>query len=89
MRELAAMFDPPAEVIADFRVADERHGPAAGRDEIMNLLRRRPSSLDDIAGGLGIHRNEAAKHIEHLLAEGLIEPAPAAGKLYYKAADKG
>lgn len=88
MRELAAMFDPPAEVIADFRVGGERHVPAVGRDEIMNLLRRRPSSLDDIAGGLGIHRNEAAKHIEHLLAKGLIEPAPSAGRLYYKAADE-
>ena len=89
MRELAAMFDPPAEVIVDFRVGGEQHAPGAGRDEVMNLLRRRPSSIDDIAGGLGIHRNEAVKHNEHLRAEGLIEPAPAAGKLYYTAADEG
>ncbi len=89
LRELAAMFDPPAEVIADVRSGGEHHAPPTGRDEIMSLLRRRPSSLDDIAGGLGIHRNEAVKHIEHLLAEGLIEPAPSAGRLYYKAADEG
>ena len=74
-------------MIADFRSGGDSAAPPTGRDEILSLLRRRPSSIDDIAGGLGIHRNEAAKHIDHMLAEGLIEPAPAAGRLYYKAAD--
>ena len=87
MRELAAMFDPPAEVIADFRGgAGEPAAAAAGHKEILNLLRRRPCSVDDIAGGLGMHPNEVIKYTQKLLAEGLIEQVRSGGKLYYKAA---
>lgn len=85
LNELAAMFNPPAEVIADFRGVHRQREFAAGRDSVLELLRRRPCSIDDIADGLGMHRNEAVKYIEELSAEELIEHAPAAGKLYYKA----
>ncbi|MDY6914260.1 MAG: radical SAM protein [Planctomycetota bacterium] len=83
--ELAARFDPPAEVVADFRCDGEQARFAAGREEILNMLRRRPCSLDDIAAGLTMHRNEVIKYIEELTAEKLISQSRVAEKVYYKA----
>jgi len=85
MSELAGMFDPPAEVIADFSGVGEQHEFATSREEILNMLRRRPCCIDDLAGGLGVHRNEAIKHVEELAAEGLLEPVLMGSKPYYRA----
>ena len=85
--ELASMFDPPAEVIADFRGVHERPEFAAGRSDVLELLRRRPCSVDDIATGLGMHRNEVVKYLEELSAEALVHSTPVTDKVYYKATD--
>ena len=82
--ELAAMFDPPAEVIADFRGIHQQSEFAAGREGVLELLRRRPCSIEDIADGLGMHRNEVVKYVEELSAEKMIEYISTADKLYYK-----
>lgn len=85
LTELAMMFNPPAEVIADFRDVHGLADFAASREDILDLLRRRPCSMDDIAGGLGMHRNEVAKYIEHLGAEGLLLQTQTEGQLHYRA----
>ncbi|NMC20050.1 MAG: hypothetical protein GYA33_06470, partial [Thermogutta sp.] len=59
----------------------------ASREEILQLLRRRPCSIDDIVGGLGIHRNEVLKSIEHLSTEGLVKESRVSGKCYYQAVE--
>ena len=85
LQAIAATFDPPAEVIADFH-RPETAGGTAGREEILELLRRRPCSMEDVADGLSIHRAEAIKYLELLLGEGLVETYSTGVKLYYKAA---
>jgi len=87
LTELASIFCPHAEIIADFRGVHQRSEFAASREEILGLLRRRPCSLEDIADGLDLHRNEVLKYIEELNAEGLLEESLTAGKLYYKVAE--
>jgi len=72
MDELAAVFDPPGEVIADVHGVHGRAEFSAGREDILNMLRRRPCSLDEIAEGLGMHRNEAVKFIEDLTSDRLL-----------------
>ncbi|NLF08452.1 MAG: radical SAM protein [Pirellulaceae bacterium] len=86
LEEIAATFSPPAEVIADFRTVAGDEVGRAGREEILQLLQRRPCSIDDIVGGLTLHRNEVLKHVEHLCADGFLEESRVGGKLYYKAA---
>lgn len=81
--EIAADFDPPAEVIAEFRGDDAFRASASGRGEVLDMLRRRPCSVDDIAAGLAIHRNEAVKLVEHLLSEAAIRQQRVGDKLYY------
>ncbi len=85
LAEIAATFTPPAEVIADFAAAPALETGRSDRDDIVQMLLRRPCSIDDIAGSLGMHRVEAIKNIEHLLAESLVEEICADGKSYYRA----
>jgi len=85
LTELARMFNPPAEVIADFRGVHGQAEFTASREDVLNLLRRRPCSMDDIANGLSMHRNEVVKYIEHLSDEGLLLQTQTEGRLYYRA----
>ncbi len=83
MEELAKRFDPPAEVIADYRGVHAQAEFQAGREGVLELLQRRPCSLDDIASGLNMHRNEAIKYVEELNAEGLLEKHSSGGGVFY------
>ncbi|KPK48119.1 MAG: hypothetical protein AMK72_07470 [Planctomycetes bacterium SM23_25] len=86
--ELAALFEPPGEVIAAFHGVDARSDFAATRMIVFEMLQRRPCSIDDIAGGLGMHPNEVVKYVEQLRAARRVEGRWSGGKLYL-AARKG
>jgi wyosine [tRNA(Phe)-imidazoG37] synthetase (radical SAM superfamily) len=88
LNALAYRFDPPAEVIADRR--DVRNEPqySAGLTDILNLLRRRPCSVEDLAVGLGMNQNEVVKYVEVLQTEKLLETAQTFGRCYYRATDR-
>ena len=88
LAEIAAAFDPPAEVIAPFEVRGVGGDWSAGLDDVAALLARRPCTLDDVAAALGMHRNEAVKYLEHLTADGAVEKAPVADRVYYRPADR-
>jgi wyosine [tRNA(Phe)-imidazoG37] synthetase (radical SAM superfamily) len=88
LEELSELFTPRAEVIADFRALHSDAEFSATRDTVLDLLRRRPCTLDDIAGGLGIHRNEAAKYVEDLLGRELIDRVLLKGRTCFRASPK-
>jgi wyosine [tRNA(Phe)-imidazoG37] synthetase (radical SAM superfamily) len=83
MRELAKLFEPRAEVIADFRGVHQEADFSSTIDDIVKMLQRRPCTTTDIADGLGIHRNEVVKYIEELFERGLLEQKRVKGKVYY------
>jgi wyosine [tRNA(Phe)-imidazoG37] synthetase (radical SAM superfamily) len=83
LHAFCARFDPPAEVIADFRGVHQEAAFAAGRQEVFDMLLRRPCSVEDIAGGLDLHRNEVIKHLEELRAQGEVVTRMVAGKQFY------
>ena len=85
MAEIAGRFEPRAEVIADYRGGHARSEFRAGRESVLEMIRRRPCSLEDIADGLNMHRNEAIKYVEELDAEGAIAKRTSDGKLFYSA----
>ena len=74
-----------AEVIADYSGVHKQRDFSARREDVLTLLKRRPCSIEDIAAGLGIHRNEVVKYVEELSSEGKIEARPQNQQLYYKA----
>lgn len=83
MAALADRFTPAAEVIADYRGVHAQSDFRANRDVVLEMVQRRPCSLEDIANGLGMHQNEVIKYIEELAAEGLLEQRTVGDKLFY------
>lgn len=83
LNRFASEFRCPAEVIADFRGVHSQPDFASGREEILDLLRRRPCSVAGIADGLGMHRNEVVKYVEELMAEQRLEKTMAGGEVHY------
>jgi wyosine [tRNA(Phe)-imidazoG37] synthetase (radical SAM superfamily) len=85
LMEFSGMFTPRAEVIAPVTLTVP--GLAASRADVLALVARRPCSQNDIAAGLGIHRNEAVKVVTTLVGDGLVESAMHGGMLFYMAAE--
>ena len=84
LNELAAQLYENAEVIADYKNVHKQQDFSARREDVLTLLKRRPCSIEDIAAGLGLHRNEVVKYVEELSSEGKIESKPQNQELYYR-----
>lgn len=68
LEKLAGLFEPCAEIIADYSGAMRQTEDMPGAARMLELLARRPCSMPEIAGSLGLRLVEAAK-----LAQQLIE----------------
>jgi len=73
--EFCGNFD--VEIIAERRIEV--------RADILPLLERRPLTLDQIAGSLGMHRNEAAKYLRELIEQGEVVETVHRDKRYFGA----
>jgi len=67
MEAIADFMGPQAEVIADYTGVHDRGEFHLTQNDVLDLLKRRPCSLDDISTGLGLHRNEVIKYVQELL----------------------
>jgi wyosine [tRNA(Phe)-imidazoG37] synthetase (radical SAM superfamily) len=65
LETLTALFNPPAEVIAEFS-SDTTPSSKANEETILAMLQRRPCTEKDISDALGLHLNEVAKYIGKL-----------------------
>jgi wyosine [tRNA(Phe)-imidazoG37] synthetase (radical SAM superfamily) len=83
MAKLALRFGPHAEVIADFSKAFEHPDMVAGLRDVLSLLERRPCSIEDIAHGLAMHRDEVIKYMNRLLSQGQIQVIHTKDHTYY------
>jgi len=84
MERFARMLGDRAEVIADFRGVHRESEFAAKREDVLDLLRRRPCTVEDIAAGLGMHANEAIKYVTELVERGAIVDETRDYRTYYK-----
>lgn len=85
LEQIAKKLGPNAEVIADFKGDEQESGFKIKDADIIEMLKRRPCSLEDIAAGLKTPIIEAMKHIEVLIKSGKIEAVRQNEKVYYKA----
>ena len=85
LEAIAKQLYKKAEVIADYSGVHKQPDFYARREDVLTLLKRRPCSIENIAAGLGLHRNEVVKYVEGLSSEGKIEPKPQGRRVYYKA----
>jgi wyosine [tRNA(Phe)-imidazoG37] synthetase (radical SAM superfamily) len=86
LEALAARFDPPAEVIADFSHASDGGRSTAGLEDVLEMLRRRPCTVEDVASGLDISLDEAAGHVKELCFQRRVAARDRDGRCYYEAA---
>ena len=68
MAELAALFEPEAEVVAPYKGGQEGRF-ADGEALIAGILKRRPCSLEDLAAVSGMHPNEVTKYLGKLVSD--------------------
>jgi wyosine [tRNA(Phe)-imidazoG37] synthetase (radical SAM superfamily) len=88
LAELAGLFDPPAEVIAEYH-GDLLTGTQANETGIRDMLERRPCTIGQICQLFGLHRNEAAKYLGKLTREGQVSMVRRNGEAYYAGVRKG
>lgn len=81
-----SLFGSRSEIILG-RTTDPRciAGNKRSEQAILDMLRRRPCTLEDIASAFGMHTHEVLKHIGHLTARNMIE-ATGDTRLYYRPA---
>ena len=73
LEEIARFFGPRCEIIADYSKVHRLGEFKRTRDDVFEMLIRRPCSIDDISDGLDLHRNEAIKYLEELQDQNLIQ----------------
>jgi len=86
LKQAARAFGGRAEVIADRYAAQHDEHHRARREDILNLLMRRPCTLEDVATGLGLHPNEVAKHLDELVREHVLVCERDGQQLFYRSA---
>jgi len=82
MTALAKLFDPPAEVIAEYSRTDSAKVHAS-EEGILEMLQRRPCTLDQICRVFGLHRNEASKYLGKLVRTGRALVRRKKNQVYY------
>lgn len=84
MEEIQVYFGEKASIITEF---DRHPSSISGRDikeEILEVLKRRPLSLSDLSKGMGIPQNELDEYIKPLAQEGKIQTRIFGGSIYYE-----
>ncbi len=69
MKGLAKYFRGNVEAISEFSQPVEGRHLKRTKEKIADLLKRRPCTLDDIADGLSLHKNEIIKYLDELEKE--------------------
>lgn len=84
---LAGCFEPPAEIIAEFRSEQKPEIRITG-EEILDMLKRRPCTLDDVAQSFNLHPNEATKYLGRLVRREEVQAETRKDATYYRAIAK-
>lgn len=85
LKEAALQLSEEAEIIVTNQSIHAQGETSARLQDVLALLRRRPCSVDDIALGLGLHRNAVLKCIEQLCSQGQARLEYTAQGQFYKA----
>lgn len=84
MEAFAELFTPRAEVIVDYEGAYKEVGLEGRCEDVLEMVKRRPCTVEDIVAGLGLHRNEVVKYVDELVDEGKIVGDVRDDGVYYR-----
>jgi len=85
LQALADLFAVPVDIIR-YDETENRPSPATENIQVADILAmidRRPCTADDVARGLGVHVNEALKHLAALVTAGQLATKVNAGRNFY------
>ncbi len=85
LKKYAKFFDPPAEVIAEYPSRLSHKSNKIQPGAVLEMLRRRPCTVEHVALGLGLNRLEVLKKLEALMAKNQIETSRHEGEVFYRA----
>jgi wyosine [tRNA(Phe)-imidazoG37] synthetase (radical SAM superfamily) len=83
---LAPLFQPRAQVMAEFTTERHKH-VQANQETIMAMLRRRPCTAKQIADGFNMHLNTVSKYLGKLMRTHQIRAERRNTDVYYVAVD--
>ncbi len=82
--EIRERLGDQAEIISEFAAPTGEKFNSVRDSEILNLIKRRPCTAEDISKALGLHLNEVVKCLEKLLQEGGIHYRTYEHRGYYE-----
>ncbi len=84
MARFCKVLGEKAEVITPYKDLEKHKTSVDVEENLLNLLARRPCTLDDISSGLGVHKNEILKYIEPLIESHTIDIVKKGSAVYYQ-----
>ncbi len=84
LQEIKSFLGKSCEIIVDFDKARSKQQFNGEEKTILNLIKRRPVTLEEITRALGIHRNEALKYLDVLKKNFKIKIVKHADKKYFQ-----
>jgi wyosine [tRNA(Phe)-imidazoG37] synthetase (radical SAM superfamily) len=85
LKEIASQLSNKAEIITGSRTNREQCENSVRSQDILELLRRRPCSIEDITLGLGLHQNAVVKCLEQLCSQQQARVEYTTQGMFYKA----
>jgi wyosine [tRNA(Phe)-imidazoG37] synthetase (radical SAM superfamily) len=86
LEEIGKKFGDKAEIISEFKAPMGDRFDSDKNTEIINLIRRRPCTAEDISRALGLHIDEVVKYLNHLQITGTIRYRMHEHRCYYERA---
>lgn len=83
LNRIASLFGPNVEVIASFDAGVDEKDVGIPEDLIIDMVGRRPSTLEDIAGVFGTSIDEVREYLDTMVDSGAIVRSEQSGKVYY------
>lgn len=84
MERIRDFFGKNCEIIAKFENSSVSKLPQTQEESLIDMIRRRPMTLDDLSASLGKSSSEVLKLIDLLQSEHKIKSVPHKGKNYYE-----
>jgi len=84
LEEIRERLGDKAEIISEFAAPLGEELNSVKDSEILNLIKRRPCTAEDISKALGLRINEVVKHLDHLTKTGAIRYRMYEHRCYYE-----
>jgi wyosine [tRNA(Phe)-imidazoG37] synthetase (radical SAM superfamily) len=83
LKVLKDLLGDRAEIVKDLKSDDPAEGPKAGLEDVIEMLKRRPCTLEELSAALDMNINEVIKLISFMLSKSMISCSGTDKDKYY------